>query len=102
MRKFVIPAALVAALGLGGCAQLSSAVGTVCTQVQAIESNPAAAGPLDAQDPHSAVGVLWADAKAACVNGAPAPGVSTNWAQLVTSELLALIPSVLPALIGLF
>ena len=101
MRKFAISAAPAAALGLGACAQLSSAVGTVCTQVQSIESNPAAAGPLDAQDPHSAAGVLWADAKAACVNGAPAPGVSTSWTQLVVNELTALLPSVLPALVGL-
>ena len=101
MRNFAIAAALVAALGLGGCAQLSSVDNTVCTEVQSIESNPAASGPHDAQDPHSAVGVLWADAKSACLNGAPAPGVSTDWAQFVEQELLALIPSVLPALVGL-
>ncbi|HEX3862748.1 MAG TPA: hypothetical protein VHY35_13740 [Stellaceae bacterium] len=106
MTRFFLPVVLGLSLLAGGCtqAQVQTATNTasaVCTDVQAAESNAAVAGPLDAEDPHSALGVLWADAKSACTNGVPAVGVSTDWGALVWSEAKQLVPVVLPILIGL-
>ncbi len=101
MKKLVLILGLVA---LAGCAQLQSVgktVSGVCLQVQAITSNPAAVAVLNAQDPGSAVGVLWADTKAACAGAQVASGVDPDWAGLVFGELKALAPTVLPLLIGL-
>lgn len=60
---------------------------------------PAAIASLNALDPHSAIGVIWADAKSACTNGAPAPGVSVSWGSMLWGELKVLIPQMLPSLI---
>jgi len=100
--KILIIAALCGAIALSaGCQSTTQAVGTVCAQIAKYQADPAVTGPLDAQDPHSALGVLWADAKSACANGVPAAGASTDWTGLVTQEMLALAPTVIPALAGL-
>jgi len=90
---------LCAALSLSACSALTTTVSTVCVDIAALP--PAAVAVLNAQDPHSAIGVLWADAKVACVAGVPAAGVSTDWAGMIWGELKVLIPQVLPALLPL-
>ncbi len=97
IRKAVLAAALVLPLALNGCADLTTAVSTVCGDLARMPL--AAVATLDAQDPHSAIGVLWADAKSACVAGAPAAGVSTDWTGMIFGELKVLIPQLLPQLI---
>ncbi len=98
-RKFLAVPILALPLALGGCPQFTTAVSTVCTDIAKMP--PAAVAVLDAQDPHSAVGVLWSDAKAACIAGVPAPGVSQDWGGMVWGELKVLIPQLLPQLIPL-
>ena len=95
---FAVAVVTLAAV-LASCAPLSTAVSTACTDIAAMP--PAATAALDAQDPHSAVGVLWADAKAACVAGVPAVGVSESFGGMVWGELKVLIPQVLPTLLPL-
>ena len=82
---------------LASCSQLTTAANTVCTDIAGLP--PAATASLDAQDQHSALGVLWADAKSACANGVPAPGISESWGGMVWGELKVLIPQVLPSLL---
>lgn len=74
---------------------------SVCGDITAVASAPDAATQLAALDPHSALGVLWADAKAACPSGAPAAGVDASWTAQVWAMTKSLIPQVLPLLIGL-
>ena len=95
MRKFIAPILISGMLVVGGCAQVK----TVCTDLAAMP--PAAAAALDAQDLHSAGGILWADTKAACTNGVPTLGVDQSWGSMVWDELKALIPQVLPSLLPL-
>ncbi len=68
MKRILAAAALALPLAFSGCAQVSTAITTACADIASMP--PAAVVALDAQDPHSAVGVLWADAKAACIAGA--------------------------------
>jgi hypothetical protein len=75
-------------------------VSTVCADIAKVQTGPAAV-QLAALDPHSALGVLWADANAGCVAGAPVAGVQPDWTGMVWGALKALAPSVLPLLIGL-
>lgn len=92
----------VACLALvAGCtpAQVSTSVSTACTDIARLP--PQAVAVLNAQDPHSALGVLWIDAQAACVAGAPTPGVNATWGAMVWGEVKALIPQVLPMLVPL-
>ena len=104
--------ALPLVLGLlGGCSTvppvapvpgggpISTAVSTVCTDLSKMPV--AAVAMLDSQDPHSAIGVLWADARSFCANGVPTAGVSTGWGALVWGEVKTLIPVVLPQLFPL-
>ena len=101
MKYLAAALVLAAPLALGACspAQVSGTVSTVCADVAAI--SPPARAILDAQDPHSAAGVLWADTKSACINGTIAANVSPDWAGLVVGELKTLLPQVLPILIPL-
>lgn len=95
------------ALGVGllaGCqgvtpASVSAGVSGVCGDVARLPVSVGAT--LDAQDPHSTLGVLWADTKAGCAVGAPAAGVSPDWTAMVWGSVKALAPVVLPYLIGL-
>lgn len=96
MKSIIVSAALLA---LVGCTQVQHTVSNVCADIAKIPA-PAVI-VLDQQDPHSSVGVIWADVKAACANGAPTPGVALDWVGLVFGELKALAPTVLPVLIGL-
>jgi hypothetical protein len=96
MRFLVLPALL---LTVAGCSQLTSGISTVCADVAKLPVS--VTSTLDAADPHSALGVLWADAKAGCAIGAPAAGVSTDWVAMVWGEIKVIAPVVLPWLIGL-
>jgi hypothetical protein len=95
----ILAVALALPLAFSGCSQVSSVVSTVCTDMAALP--PAAATSLNAVDPHSALGVYWADAKSACLNGVPTAGVSATWATTMWASVKALAPVVLPFLIGL-
>ncbi len=105
--KPIFAAALV--LALSGCAQTIKTAHTVCDDFAQAQANPIVAAALDAQDLHSAVGVLWADAKVACVaiNGVPvpAPSVGNAWISDVWTGLLVAVkaaaPTVLPMILGL-
>jgi hypothetical protein len=99
MKRFLSVTLAAVVLSVGACAPLTTAVNTVCTDIAKMP--PAAVAVLDAQDPHAAVGVLWADAKAACVAGVPVVGVDASWTGTVWGELKVLIPQVVPALIPL-
>ncbi len=94
-KETIIAAAL--ALSLVGCAQLTTATNTVCGDMAKLPVTVTAV--LDAQDPHSALGVLWIDAKAGCVVGAPA--VSPDWHATVWAGVKKLAPIVIPWLIGM-
>ena len=92
----------VACLALvAGCTptQVSTTVSQACTDIAKLPA--AATATLNAQDPHSALGVLWLDAQAACVAGAPVAGVDATWGAMVWGEVKALIPQVLPMLVPL-
>ncbi len=96
----------VVCLGLVGCSTAalvqSTSIGTsVCADVAKAKATPIVAAALDAQVPTSSIGVLWADAKSACVGAVVAPGVTTDWAGLIWGEVKVLAPTVLPILIGL-
>lgn len=90
--------AVALALGLGACAGATSTQ-DVCGAVAAVGADPVVMAYLEAQPPTSAIGVLWADVGAACKSGTLASGVNQNWAQQVLTDLVALVPSLLP-LIG--
>ncbi len=92
--KRILAAVVGIPLVLTGCAALTTASNTVCGDIAKLPA--AATAVLDAQDPHSALGVLWADAKAGCVNGAPAAAVDTSWTGMVWGELKALAPTLIP------
>ena len=98
-RRTLYALPVLAVLGLAGCSQVSSVVSTTCADLAKMP--PAAVAVLDAQDPHSALGVLWADTKSACANGVPAVGVTADWGGMVWGELKVLIPQLLPALVPL-
>ncbi len=97
MRKIVLLAFPL--LLTASCAHLQSAATTVCTDMAQLP--PAVVATLDSQDPHSALGVLWADAKSGCANGIPISGVSVSWTAEVWGMIKAVAPAVLPWLIGL-
>jgi hypothetical protein len=96
IRFLVMPAVLLAAVG---CAALTSGVSTVCGDIAKLPVS--VTSTLDAADPHSALGVLWADAKAGCAVGAPVAGVSTDWVSMIWGEVKVLAPTLIPWLIGL-
>ena len=94
------PLVIVAALSLAACtAQQQAAVSSVCQNLASMP--PAVVASLDAQDQHSAIGVLWADVKSGCANGVPTLGVDQSWTGMVWGELKAILPAVLPQLIPL-
>ncbi len=99
LNRWLAPAAAVAFLGLAACSQFTTTATAVCADIAALP--PAATMVLDAQDPHSAAGILWADTKSACANGLPAPGVDQSWGGMVWGELKTLIAQVLPSLLPL-
>lgn len=99
MRRIV--AGTIIVVGLAGCtpSQVADNVSTVCTDMAKMPVDARAV--LDQQDPHSVLGVLWADAKSACLNGAPTPGVSMSWGGMVWGEFKATVPQLLPMLVPL-
>lgn len=104
MKRIGLGLVLAVGLAVSACqgltpAAVSSGVSQVCSDVALLPI--AVTRALDAQAPTSALGVLWADAKAGCSVGAPALGVSTDWTALVFGELKALAPVAIPWLIGL-
>lgn len=89
---------------LAACAPLSTPAPsprTVCADIAAIKAAPDAAALLARIDPHSALGILWADVQSGCVDGVPIAGVNPSWTQQVWAMAKAIIPSVLPQLMPL-
>lgn len=100
--------AATVALCLSACAQQAPVVSTgkltpttVCGDVGAVMTAPDGGVRLDAFDPHSAIGVLWADVKAACPGGQPAAGVDASWTSMVWSMLVPLLAQAVPAVMAL-
>ena len=100
LRPAFAGALLVAGvLSLASCAQIAAVEKTVCDDIAKLPVS--VTSTLDAEDPHSALGVLWADVKAGCANGVPVVGVSQTWTAMVWGMLKVIAPTVLPWLIGL-
>jgi hypothetical protein len=99
MKRILAVLTVALPLALQGCTGLTNVVSTVCGDIAKLP--PSVTAVFDAADPHSALGVLWADAKAGCVNGAPTPGVSTDWVGMIWGEIKVLAPTLIPWLIGL-
>lgn len=104
MKHLFAPLSLAAVglailLSFSGCAQVAQVANTVCTDMAKIP--PDAAAALNALDPHTALGVYWADAKSACINGVPTVGVTGDWANQMWGAVKGLLPQVLPSLIPL-
>lgn len=97
MKNLVLAAALVLPLAFSGCTQATQVADTVCTDMAAMPA--AAAAALNSLDPHSTLGIYWADAKSACLNGVPAPSVSGDWRGEMWRAVKLLIPQVLPSLL---
>jgi hypothetical protein len=72
---------------------------SVCQDIAAVQQAPDAAAQLNSIDEHSALGVLWAQAKSGCPGGVPAAGVNPTWTQEVWAMVKAAIPQVLPTLL---
>jgi hypothetical protein len=72
---------------------------SVCADILAVANAPDAARQLADLDPHSALGSLWADARAARPAGMPAGGVSSSWTAMVWGMARTLIPQLLPKLL---
>lgn len=91
MRPFLYAVAVGVPLALTACGTglvPPTTPGGVCADVHAL--SPAVVAILDAYDPHSAVGVLWADVVAGCATGSNA---APTWVALVWAELRALLPT---------
>jgi hypothetical protein len=97
MNRLVLAAALSLPLAFSGCQQAVRVADTVCTDMAALP--PAAAAALNSIDPHSPLGIYWADAKSACLNGVPTAGVSGDWRGQMWQAVKMLIPQVLPSLL---
>ncbi len=97
MNCLVLAAALALPLAFSGCQQAVQVADTVCTDMAAMP--PAAALALNSIDPHSPLGIYWADAKSACLNGVPTAGVSGDWRGSMWQAVKMLIPQVLPSLL---
>lgn len=95
--KSYLAAAIAVPLLLGGCSQFTQAVSTACSDIARMP--PVAVAVMDAQDPHSTVGVIWANMKSGCANGLPVVGVDQSWSGMLWGELKVLIPQLLPQLI---
>lgn len=99
MKRTFLALALAAPLALGGCAGVIDAANTACNAQAKMPANAVAA--LDSLDPHSALGIYWADAKSACANGVPVASVSSTWREQLWGSVKALAPTIIPWLIGL-
>ena len=97
MNRLVLATAISLPLAFSGCQQAAQVADTVCTDMAAMP--PAAAAALNSLDPKSALGVYWADAKSACLNGVPTVGVSGDWRGQMWQAVKMLIPQVLPSLL---
>jgi len=86
-----------ALLAVASCAQVQSVETDLCAKIAVLP--PTVVATLDAQDPHSALGTLWAYQKSACVMGQPAAGVAAGFGAMIWGELKVLIPQLLPQLI---
>jgi hypothetical protein len=93
-------AILTAPLWLAACSLTPAPAATpatsTCAKVAAMPQ--AALAQLDAQDPSSAGGTLWADTKAGC---AAASTTAPDWTGMVFGELKAILPQVLPTVLPL-
>ncbi len=99
MNRYLAPALICLALaGCGGAANTPALVVTDACKVVATLKTAAEGAVLDAQDPHSAAGVLWADLQSACVNGAPSPAVKTDWVGIVLAGLKTAAPYIIPVI----
>ena len=112
MRKFLIAGASAALL----CGALTACPGTVspvqnptqspaafCQDLAATQADPilmAEVNQLLTSNPHSAFSVLYSEIAASCQGGVPVAGVSETWMQMVIGMVEALLPSLLPALVG--
>jgi hypothetical protein len=99
MKHFHMFIAAAALFAVASCTQFTAAEKTVCDDIAKLPVS--VTSTLEAADPHSALGVLWADAKAGCANGAPTIGISQTWTAVVWGMLKAVAPTVIPWLIGL-
>jgi hypothetical protein len=93
--------ALLTACAPGTTVATTVTPATVCGIIATAESNATVQQQLAGISPTSALGVLWADVQSGCVGGTAVAGVSTSWETQVLAYLEALLPSVLPALVGL-
>jgi hypothetical protein len=109
MKRFVAVLALAGVVA--GCSLFPApatptpapASSVTCRDIAATQANPTLMANVNAEiakDPHSAFSVLWADVAASCPGGVPVSSVSPAWFQNVVSMLQALLPTVLPILIG--
>lgn len=94
-----LPVAVALALSLSACSTSSFVPSDVCAEINGLPKAVTLA--LDAVDPHSALGVLWADVKAGCVGTTAKTGVSIDWLGIVVGELKVLAPQVIPWLAGM-
>jgi uncharacterized membrane protein len=74
---------------------------TVCRDIAAVQAAPDAVALLESQDPHSTLGVIWAQAKSSCAGGVPLAGIDATWRQQVWQMFLNAAPVVLPKLAAL-
>lgn len=99
-RLLAFAPALALAGALAACApgapSSGDPVASACAALATVEASPEGA-KLDQLDPHSATGILWADAKAAC---AAQKGVNGAWLLGVLELLVKAAPVIAPILAG--
>jgi hypothetical protein len=101
-----IPFLIWSLLAIAGCsspppAPVQTGGAEECAIVARLEAQPAAIAQLDGLDPHSELGVLWADAQAGCPAGGAPASIEPAWKQAVVGGLVAALPKVLPLLLPL-
>lgn len=111
MRKLLIAGASAALLcgALTACGTVSpvqnptTSPAAFCTDLAAMQADPilmAEVNQLLTSDPHSGFSVIYGELAGSCAGGAPVAGVSETWMQMVVGMLEALLPTLLPALVG--
>jgi hypothetical protein len=99
MKQICLPAALAAMLALAACGPLATLATTACSEQAKLPATVTVA--LDALDPHSTLGIYWANAKSACAAGVPVVTVTPEWREAMWKAVKGLAPSVIPWLMGL-
>lgn len=95
-RAYALALGLAIATGslIGACSTPSSSTAAgVCADIAKLP--PLVTTALAAEPATSALGVLWADAKAGCATGSTA---STDWTGMVWGMIRTLAPTVIPLL----